>query len=151
MKFDQSPAGERITSAIQLVQSTRDKVLGAEQLADDYAAYIPDSLLELLKWEQELRVSVEEKAQGQLIEIYEEHVASRIYAALTPVVYGFGESRAIKKDNFKVISVIMPDLIGEGEPYFGIEAQVTYKLPIPFFSQTITLKKRAYERAWIGK
>lgn len=150
LKFEQSAVGEKIQSAVQLVQTSRDKVLSAEQLADEYAAYIPDALLELIKREQEQRIAVEEKAQNQLSEIYEEHVAQQIYAALTPIVYGFGESKKIKKDDFKVISLIMPDLLGNGEAYFGIEAQVTYKLPLPFVSQTIILKKRAFERAWIG-
>jgi hypothetical protein len=56
----------------------------------------------------------------------------------------------MKKEKFKVISVTLPSMKSGGDAFFGIEAQITYKLPLPFISHTIILKKKAVERAWVG-
>jgi hypothetical protein len=148
--FDQSRVGEMMNSAINHVQKTRDQVKNTENLVDEYAAYIPDPLLELVKWEKEKRELGEGKAQEEMDELYEQQIIPRIHAAFTPIVYAFCDSSTIQKDKFKVISVTLPSMESGGDAYMGIEAQITYKLPLPFISQTIILKKKAFERAWVG-
>lgn len=149
-RYDQSQAAQMMNSAIDRVQMARDQVKNTESLADEYAAYIPDSLLELVKWEKEKRELGEGKAQEELDELYEAQVKPRILAAFTPIVYAFSDKTIIDKEKFKVISVILPSMESGGNALIAIEAQITYKLPIPFMSHTIILKKKAAERAWVG-
>jgi Flp pilus assembly protein TadG len=51
-KYDQSKASSVIDSAVTKVQSARSKVIDAEQFIDDYSAYIPDQVIEILKLER---------------------------------------------------------------------------------------------------
>ncbi|TXK85410.1 TadE/TadG family type IV pilus assembly protein [Paenibacillus sp. N3.4] len=149
-KYEQSSASEMMNSAIERVQAAREKVTTSEDLADEYAAYIPDPLLELIKWEKEKREYVEGKGQEEWDSVYELQVKPRIMAAFTPVVYEFCDKAAIGKNTFKVIAVTLPSMENGGSAYFSVEAQISYKLPIPFMSQTLILKKKAFERAWVG-
>ncbi|NEW06493.1 hypothetical protein GK047_10770 [Paenibacillus sp. SYP-B3998] len=149
-QYDQSKAAEMINSIIGRVQTARDKVKGAEDLADEYAAYIPDTLLEVVKWEKEKRVLGEGKTKEEIDKVYDQIVKPQINAAFTPIVYAFCEVSSIRKENFKVISVTLPSIENGGTAFFGVEAQLVYKLPLPFISQTIILKKKAVERAWVG-
>lgn len=149
-KYDQNKVVQMMNSAIDRVQIARDQVKNTESLADEYAAYIPDSLLEIVKWEKEKRELGEGKAQEELDKLYEAQVKPRIHAAFTPIVYAFSDKNMIEKDKFKVISVTLPSMESGGSAFIAIEAQITYKLPLPFMSQTIILKKKAVERAWVG-
>ncbi|MBA2940071.1 pilus assembly protein [Paenibacillus sp. CGMCC 1.16610] len=148
VKFEQSGPVEIINSAIGHVQSAREQVSNTENLADEYAAYIPQPLLELVKWEKEKRLQGEELLTEGKDELFEQQVKSRLHAAFTPIVYAFCDDSIVQKTNFKVVSVTLPSLYNDGDAYFGIEAEISYRLPIPFLSQTIILKKRAFERAW---
>ncbi|NQX63274.1 TadE family protein [Paenibacillus qinlingensis] len=149
-KYDQSRAAEMFNSVVDGVQSARNHVTSTEEIANEYAAYIPDSLLELVRWEKEKRELGEGMAQDELNEFYHTQVKPRMLAVFTPIVFAFCDEKIVDKRNFKVISVTLPSLNQDGEAFFGMEAQLIYKLPIPFMSQTIVLKKRAYERAWVG-
>lgn len=149
-KFDQSHIAEMMGSVVDRVQTARDQVKNMENLADEYAAYIPNALLELVKLEKEKRELGEGKAQEELEELYDSQVKPRIHAAFTPIVYAFCNQTIMKKEKFKVISVTLPSMESGGDVFFGIEAQMTYKLPLPFISHTIILKKKAVERAWVG-
>jgi hypothetical protein len=149
-KYDQSQAAGVINSAIDKVQTSREKVIDAEDFIDEYAAYIPDPVLEILKWEKEKRLQGEGKAQAEYDNLIESQIKPRVNAAFTPIVYAYSDSAFIDRDNLKVTSVILPDLFSGGETYFGVEAQLAFKLKLPFINRTLTLKKKAYERAWLG-
>ncbi|MDU0200226.1 MULTISPECIES: pilus assembly protein [Paenibacillus] len=150
VKFEQSGPAEIINSAIGHVQSAREQVSNTESLADEYAAYIPEPLLELVKWEKEKRLQGEELVTEGKDELLEQQVNPRLHAAFTPIIYAFCDDSTVQRNNFKVVSVTLPSLYNDGEAYFGIEAEISYRLPIPFLSQSIILKKRAFERAWVG-
>lgn len=149
-KYDQSRAAELFNTAISHVQTARNHVLNAEEFADEYAAYIPDSVLELVRWEQEKRELGEDRGQEEIDHLYELQIKPRVLSAFTPIVYAFCDSSSLGKSRFKVTSVTLPSMEQGGEAYFGIEAEYSYHLPIPFMGQTIVIRKRAYERAWVG-
>ncbi|MGG1520221.1 pilus assembly protein [Paenibacillus oryzisoli] len=149
-KWNQSSAASAIQSAIDKVEAARNGVTSAESLADDYAAYIPDAVLELVRWEKEKRESGEAALQGEWDEFVDEQVKSRMLAAFTPIVYGFCNEAVVDKASFQVTDVQLPSLTQDGNANFVIEAQLTYRLPIPFMSRTVILRKRAMERTWIG-
>jgi hypothetical protein len=149
-KYDQSHAAGVINSAVEHVQTARSKVIGAEGFIDEYASYIPDPVLEILKWEKEKREQGEDVLKSEYDSFLETQINPRINAAFTPIVYSYSDSSYIKRDNLQVTSVILPDLLTGGETYFGVEAQLAFKLRLPFISRTLNLKKKAYERAWLG-
>lgn len=149
-KYDQSHAAELFNTAISNVQTARNHVLNAEDFADEYAAFIPDSVLELVRWEQKKRELGEDRGQEELAHLYESQIKPRFLSAFTPIVYAFCDSSSLGKSRFKVTSVTLPSMEQGGKAYFGIEAEYRYQLPIPFMSQTIVIRKRAYERAWVG-
>jgi hypothetical protein len=149
-KYDQSQVASVINSAVDRVQTARNKVIGAEDFIDEYAAYIPDSLLEILKWEKEIRIQGEDTLQSGYDDIVENQIKPKINAAFTPIVFAYSDSSFITKDKLKVTSVTLPNLLSDGEAYFGIEAQLEFKLRLPFLSRTLILKQKAYERAWLG-
>ncbi|NQX64669.1 pilus assembly protein [Paenibacillus alba] len=149
-KLAQSRPVEMLTGVIERVQSARTQVTNAENLADEYAAYIPEPLLELIRWEKEKRELSEDKGAEALDEFYDVHIKSRMQTVFTPIVYAFCDERTVPKDTFKVTSITLPSMENGRNAILSIEAQITYKLPLPFISQRIILKKRAYERAWVG-
>jgi hypothetical protein len=150
IKYDESQTSSVINSVVTRVQSARSKVTGAEDFIDDYSAYIPDQVLEILKLEKEMR----EQGEGALHSEYDSFINNqfrpRVNAAFTPIVFAYSDSTLIRRDILKVTSVIFPDLLTGGEKYFGIEAQLAFRLRLPFINRTLILKKQAYERAWLG-
>jgi hypothetical protein len=149
-KYEQSGAAGAINAAVDRVQTARSKVIGAEDFIDEYAAYIPDPVLEILKWEKEKREQGEGVLESEYDSFIEKQINPRVNAAFTPIVYAYSDSTYIQHDNLKVTSVILPDLFAGGKTYFGVEAELAFRLRLPFISRTLTLKKKAYERAWLG-
>jgi hypothetical protein len=150
IKYDQSQTSSVINSVITRVQSARGKIIGAEDFIDDYSAYIPDQILDILKLEKEMREQGEGALQTEYNSFIENQFRPRVNDAFTPIVFAYSDSALIRRDNLKVTSVIFPDLLTGGEKYFGVEAQLAYRLRLPFINRTLMLKKRAFERAWLG-
>ncbi|QGS68918.1 hypothetical protein CV093_12315 [Oceanobacillus sp. 143] len=49
------------------------------------------------------------------------------------------------------VEVDLPSsLNGAADSYFGITATYDLDLTVPFVEKTITIKKQAYERLWVG-
>ncbi|MDR6549696.1 pilus assembly protein [Paenibacillus qinlingensis] len=149
-KYDQSAAANLINTVVDQVQSARSQIVNTENFVEQYAAYIPDYVLALVQWEQEKRELGEGMAEDELNAMFESQVKPRILAAFTPIVFAFCDANILHRENFKVTAVTVPSMVQNEDSYFGVEAQLTYKLPIPFISHTIVLKKRAFERAWVG-
>jgi hypothetical protein len=150
IKYDQSQTSSVINSVITRVQSARGKIIGAEDFIDDYSAYIPDQILDILKLEKEMREQGEGALQTEYNSFIENQFRPRVNAAFTPIVFAYSDSALVRRDNLKVTSVIFPDLLTGGEKYFGVEAQLAYRLRLPFINRTLMLKKKAFERAWLG-
>ncbi len=66
------------------------------------------------------------------------------------MVYYFANHQILERDRLQVVQVEVPDIINGTDPFFGIEVQYKYRLPVPFLSREIILSKRAYERVWLG-
>jgi hypothetical protein len=149
-KVEQSKAASVVSSAVSRVQAARDKVIGAEDFIEDYSAYIPDFVLEILRWEKETRENGEQMAIERYKRFWGNEIHPRINAAFQPLVSGLGNERILKKDRLSITSVLLPSLDTTDQPFFSIEAAYEFRLMLPFFHHTFTLKKRAYERCWIG-
>ncbi|WP_078553044.1 TadE/TadG family type IV pilus assembly protein [Bacillus alkalicellulosilyticus] len=77
-------------------------------------------------------------------------------AFLTPIVQLYLEDAHdlgfIDKEKVEVVTpVLFPNLVSDGgNKYVLITAEYDIVLPIPFIEQTYTIRKQAYERAWLG-
>ncbi|MDR6882309.1 pilus assembly protein [Bacillus sp. 3255] len=150
LKAGQTRPADILHTVMANIQSAKEQIKNAESLTDQYSAYIPEPLVELMKWEKEKRMLGEKLVSDGKESLLEEQLKPRLQALMTPIVYKFCNSRTIPKEGFKVTAVTLPSMESGGEAFLGIEAQITYKLPLPFISQTIQLKKKAFERAWVG-
>jgi hypothetical protein len=140
----QSKAGEHLIDFIGQVGRIREKMIGAEQFVDHYAYFIPDFVLESVKREQALRLEIEERGIAEYHRL--------LNKAFTPILLKYADRNVLKvtDGNPRVVNVLLPDLNSRENAYFGIETEYDIRLPLPFIDKVIRLKKRAYERVWIG-
>jgi hypothetical protein len=104
----------------------------------------------LIEGEKQMRTALEGVAGGQL-DAAKSAIARQIAKeAITPVLVSFADTGLLKRDKLQVTSVDWPIPDDDGHAWIGIEAQYEMKLPLPFVTATIVLKKRATERCWIG-
>lgn len=139
--------GQTITQVVDMVKQTREKTMQAEQLVDNYAFFIPEPMIEFVKWEQAHRVQLEQGTQQTLQEMANLvfQPLFRLYASR--LLEGQGK---LDTDMLKVKKVTLPRIGNKDHAYFGVIAEYTFKLPVPFFQKEITLQDQAYERVWIG-
>lgn len=70
--------------------------------------------------------------------------------AFVPVVALYANQTRLKKDRLKVINVTLPDFNDKENVFIGIEAEYELQLNVPFFRKKIFIRKKAFERAWVG-
>jgi hypothetical protein len=140
-------AGIQIVQHVERIKESRDGMLGAENWVADYAAFVPDPILDLVAFEKRHRENIEQLTERTM------------YASLNKVfrpiliLYtdsGVGGKKWVSPHQVNVTKVLFPDLKNKDEAYFGIEAEYRVNLFIPFFQKHVVLKARAYERAWVG-
>ncbi|WP_058304338.1 TadE/TadG family type IV pilus assembly protein [Gorillibacterium timonense] len=142
---------EVLTSVIDQIKAARQAAIEAENSAQSYASLIPEPIVQLLEWEQKRRQQLEASGQETVDQVVETCIDPVLNAAFQPVVWHYADERVLRKDHFRITKVTIPDLNASGEPWFGVEVEYQYRLPVPFVKKTVTVKKKAMERAWVGK
>ncbi len=142
-----SGAGQSFADALEKLKAAREKLDAAEQMFTDYANLIPEPVYEMIGLEQSLGDKLKEELTGRIDKV--------LYSPFVPIVEKFVDSDAsgnkmLKTERLSVIRVVFPDLQNGEHPYFGIEAQYDLPLHIPFFHYVVHIRKKAYERVWIG-
>jgi hypothetical protein len=99
-------------------------------------------------WKQRIPESLQPYLQ--LLPDWQNLAQPLLCKALTPLVGSFADQRVLKKSNLVVTQVILPGTGHTDEPFFGIEVEYVFTLPVPFVHKQIKLKSAAMERAWIG-
>jgi hypothetical protein len=141
-----SNTGINFQRILDQIEQARSKVIGSEDLVEQYASYIPEPIVVLLEWEKKQRelLEVNGQARGQQL------LDPLINKAFTKLVLQFTDTKMLKPDHLQVVHVELPSLASSSEAIISIEAQYDLRLPIPFFHHTLSLRKRAVERVWIG-
>lgn len=139
--------GESLLSYVARLKSARESLLQAEKFIDHYAYLIPDSLLEVLVSEKRIR----EQAENGM----EEQASLVLNKLFKPIVLVYVDDnrfqrKMLRPSALSVVKVTLPNLENKEKAFFGIEAQYTIKLFIPFFEREVVLRKKSYERVWIG-
>ncbi|MBC8081222.1 MAG: hypothetical protein H7X86_12825 [Gorillibacterium sp.] len=145
-----SKPGVIVGQVINKIEGAREQVLGVEDAAIQMEALIPEPIVHLLKWEKTRREQLELSGNQFAQDAIQECVDPLLNQAFKPIILHFSDDRVIHKENLTVVKVTMPDLNAYKHVDFGIEVEYKYQLPIPFVNKTITLRKRAMERVWIG-
>lgn len=135
---------------VEKIGQARDKLVQAEEWVEDYAAFLPESIVKWMQWEQTMREKGEEMGKEAYHQYYNNTIAPLIYEAFKPIVLHHANQSVIKPDRFRITDMKFPTLGDPSKAYLGIEAEVAFKLPIPFVNKTVYLRKRAYERIWTG-
>jgi hypothetical protein len=132
------------------VEAARDKAEAAEQFVDDYAAYIPEPVVQLADAEKRLRTALEDAADDRLDEVKQAAASTIAKEAVTPILAGFADTSILKRNRLRVTAVDWPVPDDPERAWIGIEATYEMKLALPFVTHAIVLKKKAFERCWIG-
>ncbi|MEO3944583.1 TadE family protein [Gorillibacterium sp. CAU 1737] len=153
-KAKQKAAGTRtaevIGQVLDQIRKARGAVTQAEESAATYESIIPDSILSLLEWEKKRREQWEAEGQSMGEDVVRTCVDPVLNGAFQPIVWHYADKRVLQKEQFRVTKVTLPDLNRAGEPWFGVEVEYRVRLPLPFVSKTIVIRKKAMERAWVG-
>ena len=149
-KTEQSKAGILYQNILDKVNQAKEQIETVEGLTDQFARFIPDSIVALIQWEKTRREELENKGKEQADEFIENTFNPVLNQAFKKIVLQYADPSLVHASNLKVTKVTLSNLEQPEEAFIGIEAQYDYKLPIPFINKTIHLRKRAYERAWIG-
>lgn len=68
-----------------------------------------------------------------------------------PLFDAYIDDTVLRIENFQITQASLPNLRNRSEAYLAVEARYDMPLYLPFFSQTMTFKKKAVERVWIGE
>ncbi|WP_253735817.1 hypothetical protein [Paenibacillus sp. FJAT-26967] len=124
------------------IKTIRDRAAQADEFIESVEAFIPDPVAGLIDWVRQIG----SKAEGQV----DMAADSVLKDAMKPVVYSFADPEILKKDRFHVTGVTLPSFDSQDQVFIGFEVEYEFPLAVPFFSRTLTLKKRALERVWLG-
>lgn len=133
--------GKHIRQMIDKAKEAKQQWTRIEDTIGSFAALIPDSSLKWLEWEEQFQ---ERKDSA------EDWLYRQLYTAFKPVLLHHANTRLLDAERIEIVNMSFPSLGGGGQSFFSIEAEYTFKLPVPFFNKSITIKKRAYERSWTG-
>lgn len=150
-KLAGSKPGIWLQDMIDRVQTVRTKATDLEDLAKTYERYIPEPILQWIEWEKTRREQLEQSGRSAVEQTVKRTVDPLLCKAFQPIVVHFSDTRALKPERLEVETVTVPSLEPDGDSFVGIEATYDLKLPIPFWSRTVTIRKKAYERAWVGE
>ncbi|GAA3404578.1 hypothetical protein GCM10020370_24490 [Paenibacillus hodogayensis] len=148
--YAQSGVGQKASEWLGQIGAARDKLEQGEQWVEDYKAYIPDFMVNLVEWEREIREKTAQMALDEAERFVAERITPLVHAAFKQAVMHYADEGVLKADKLSVTRVVLPRFGSDDNRLIGITAEYTVKLPIPFVRKTITLRKTAVERIWTG-
>jgi hypothetical protein len=146
----QSKPAQLLQGIASKIMSARSVVTSAEELVDQYAAFVPDALLELVKLEQTKREQLEAAGQEQLTEALDKSISPIVNKAFEKLVMQSDNAKRLKGERIKVVKVVLPEMGNHDKAYIGIEAEYEFSLPVPFIRKTVVIGRTSYERTWVG-
>ncbi|QGQ96670.1 hypothetical protein EHS13_18195 [Paenibacillus psychroresistens] len=146
-KITDSKPGIIIQRVLEQITEARSKLTDSEDIMEQYASYIPQPIVTLLELEKKHRELLESNSKEMSQQLFDPLVNK----AFTALVLQFSDNQILHSDHLQVVDVRLPNLASSSsDAFIAIEAQYDYKLMIPFFHRTLSLRKRAIERLWIG-
>jgi hypothetical protein len=150
-KWNETRPAQLLERTAEQIKDARSKVTDAEAMAERMESLLPDSILQWVEWEKERREQLEAKGQEAADGLVHRSVDPVVNRAFVPIVLHYADPGYLRSEQLTVTEVTFPDFEDHGQAFVGIEAQYDYKLPVPFMNKTLHLRKKAWERAWVGK
>ncbi|KIL40219.1 hypothetical protein SD70_15205 [Gordoniibacillus kamchatkensis] len=132
------------------IQDAHGNVQTAEQFVEQYAAYIPGPIVQIVNAEKQLRTALEDEALDRVDGVKQQVSRTVAREAVTPILASFADTSILKRERLQVTDVDWPVPDDPEQAWIGIEAAYEMRLALPFFTRTVVLKKKALERCWIG-
>ncbi len=146
-QYESTRFGQAWNRKLEQLKQLRGTVMRTEQWAEDYSAFIPGPLLEIMDAEQKSRLALEQEAGDQWNEWMDD--------VFRPIVLHYADEvdgkPLLNPDHLKINRVVFPNFNNKDQAYFEIEAQYKIDLPLPFIRKVVYLTKNSCERAWIGQ
>ncbi|WP_442604071.1 TadE/TadG family type IV pilus assembly protein [Paenibacillus sp. KN14-4R] len=149
-RFGNTKLSASIDKIIERASNVKGKLEKAEEFVDDYAAYIPEPIVKLMEWEKKTKDAAIDNAGEAYDNVIENVLKPELYKIMTPVVWQFADSKVLKENRMEVKGVDWPSLSDRNKAFLGIELEYRFPLQLPFFKRDIILRKKAYERIWLG-
>ncbi len=127
-------AAGAVADMLGKVRNARDKAKQSEQFVEDYSAYIPEPLVQLMEWERTKREKYEQMPAEQYRHYTETVFVPLLNQTFGKLVYKMADPKLIREDRLKVTKVTFPDFEAHGQAFVGIEAEYEMRLAVPFFS-----------------
>jgi hypothetical protein len=136
--FSNTKYGEKTHEVAGKVEKIRNEIITAENKVNDYSAFFPQEVKNLL--------SIRKKFETGVIGGYD----SLLARTFQPIVDSYVQDQIIQLENLQVTKITLPNLKDRDQVYFGISVRYDMPLHIPFINKIITFKQQAYERVWVG-
>jgi hypothetical protein len=136
--FSNTKYGEKTHEIAGKVEKIRNEIIEAENKANDYSAFFPQEVKNLL--------SIRKKFETGVVGVYD----SLLARTFQPIVDSYVDDQIIQLENLQVTKITLPNLKDRDQVYFGINVRYDMPLHIPFINKIITFKQQAYERVWVG-
>lgn len=150
-KVQESKAGSTVQEITNRVMDARGKLIGTEDFIERYETYIPGPIAELAAWEKARREQLEQAGADGIEDMKQRIVDPALCRAFQPIVMHYANRKILKAEQLQIEQLTVPGLESGGNDYIGIQAKYTLKLPIPFIHKTVEIRKKAYERVWVGE
>lgn len=150
-KVQGSKAGSAIQEMTNRVVDARGKLTGAEDFIEQYEKYIPGPIVDLAAWEKARREQLEQAGTEKMDDMKRQIVDPALCRAFQPIVMHYANKNILKGERLQIEQLTVPGLESGGNDYIGIQAKYLVKLPIPFIHKTVEIRKKAYERVWVGE
>nr|WP_275983805.1 pilus assembly protein [Paenibacillus hamazuiensis] len=149
-KWGQSKPYAIYSSVADKIAAARSAVQNSESFVENFAGFIPDPIVDLVRWEKVKREKMETMAQDEFTAYVEAVYKPLVNKAFTAIVSQYASGSVLKPEHLRVTDVKLPNLENKEEAFIGIEAEYELKLLVPFYRKTLVLRKSAVERAWVG-
>lgn len=149
-KFGDSKIGSGLNELLARVETMQGKLERTEQFVDDYAAWIPEPFVRLVEWEKELRESMASQTGDSWNEFHSSVLQPKLNRVIKPIIMMFADADLLDEERLDVVHVDWPSLSNRDHAFLGVELQYRFPIHLPFYRMELILKKKAYERVWLG-
>ncbi|HEX7056436.1 MAG TPA: TadE family protein [Bacilli bacterium] len=142
----QTKAGQAALNLVNRVKHAEEQAKQAETAPDDYAAWLPEAVAEMLETEKTVRKEAQQSVKAAYLRAIQPVVLPLIWQYADPGM----KDTWIKQSHFTLTDFAIPDLAEDGRADFRLEVEYAWRVPVPFVRQVLRFRVRAQERTWIG-
>lgn len=145
-----SQAGVWTQQLLDKLDNWHSRWSGAEEWVLQYEAVLPDPIVDVLKWEIQQREGLEDSVQDEAASTVRRITDPLLCRAFDPLLRHYANKQILDLDKLHVSAIQLPSLEAGGQAIVEVTASYEYRLPVPFWNPTFVLKRKSYERAWVG-